>query len=39
MACNNPKCECTTCINDTCACDGNKQCVCMPEDISCCCNK
>ena len=37
MACNNPKCNCTNCINDKCACDGSKECVCKPELVSCCC--
>ncbi len=38
MACNNPKCECTNCTYDRCACDSNKECVCKPESGSCCCN-
>ena len=39
MACNNHKCECANCINDAFRCDGSMQCVCQPEEASCCCNK
>ena len=38
MACNNPKCKCTNCINDKCNCDGDNKCSCYPESGSCCCN-
>ena len=38
MACNNPKCNCANCINEKCGCDGAKECSCMPEQTSCCCN-
>ncbi len=37
MTCNNPKCQCANCINDKCACDGRKECLCTPESTSCCC--
>ncbi len=39
MSCNNEKCKCANCINDTCHCDGSRLCDCMPEETSCCCNK
>mgnify|MGYP006903447084 FL=1 len=39
MACDNSKCICLNCTNERCACDGDKQCVCEPEAVSCCCNK
>ena len=39
MACNNPKCNCTNCTSDACACDEGKQCVCKPEENTCCCDK
>ena len=39
MSCENPKCNCTNCISDTCACVGEKQCVCKPEEATCCCDK
>ena len=37
MACNNPKCICTNCSNDACACESGRECLCKPEDTSCCC--
>ena len=39
MGCNNPKCNCNNCTNDACSCDGTKECVCKPEEATCCCNK
>ena len=39
MACGNPKCICTNCLNKDCCCDGTKQCLCVPEDKTCCCDK
>ena len=40
MACNNPKCLCTNCVNKDCTCDGLKEeCICKPEDNACCCSK
>ena len=39
MACDNSKCICLNCTNERCACDGDKQCICEPESVSCCCNK
>ena len=39
MACNNSKCECTNCTYDACLCNRAKECVCKPEEASCCCNK
>ena len=38
MACENPKCNCSNCVNNECACDGTKECSCTPESGSCCCN-
>ena len=39
MACDNSKCICSNCTNERCACDGEKQCICEPEAVSCCCDK
>ena len=39
MACDNSKCICLNCTNERCACDGEKQCICEPEAVSCCCDK
>ncbi len=39
MGCDNPKCKCTICTNNECACNGTRQCTCMPEDMTCCCDK
>ena len=39
MACDNSKCICLNCTNERCACDGDKQCICEPEAVSCCCDK
>ena len=39
MGCNNPKCKCTNCVNDKCSCNSSKECLCTPEDKTCCSNK
>ena len=38
MTCSNPKCDCANCINKECGCDGTKECSCLPESPSCCCD-
>ena len=39
MACGSDKCKCTNCVNEDCKCNGSKECICKPEDLSCCCGK
>ena len=33
MTCNNPKCICTNCSNDDCACEVSRECLCKPDDL------